>query len=338
MQMDMARTSLMLGRLERLYFPGTCLNAYQFKVADTHISKFNVPRPVDWAVSLQYVRFRPLSSRASTATEVNAVTQKTKVIELPKSITVPPGDELVNLKDFENGALLIDKPIGWTSFDVCGKLRSTLKFTGKVKVGHAGTLDPMATGLLIVCTGKGTKACDTFMAMSKSYTGTIRLGEGTNTYDAEARVSERMPWEHITDDEIVQAASSLSGNIMQVPPMFSAIKVKGQKLYDLAREGQVIEREPRPVTITTFSVKRLKDGDPQELHFVVECSKGTYIRSLAYDLGRALGTVAHLTSLRRESIGDFNVTHAWEFPKLLTQLSTHKERLTSVDDETASIS
>ncbi|KAG1662131.1 hypothetical protein FOA52_012993, partial [Chlamydomonas sp. UWO 241] len=127
--------------------------------------------------------------------------------------------DLNNLSFFRDGALLIDKPIAWTSFDVCGKLRNMLKFLGhtskRFKVGHAGTLDPMATGLLIVCTGKGTKACDAFMAMDKSYSGTIRIGEGTDTYDAEAEVSERLPWDHITEKQLATAAASLVGDIRQ---------------------------------------------------------------------------------------------------------------------------
>jgi len=246
-----------------------------------------------------------------------------KQLVLPTPIRPP---KLENLSLFENGALLIDKPSDWTSFDVCGKLRNTLKFIGVKKVGHAGTLDPMATGLLIVCTGKGTKACDTFMAMGKEYSGVIRLGEGTPSYDAESEVSERAPWEHITDEDIQRVAASFVGATLQVPPMFSAIKMGGMKLYNLAREGQTIEREPRPINVSWFEVSRSPES-PQDLLFRVQCSKGTYVRSLAHDLGKALGTVAHLTALRREAIGDYHVRDAWKLPDLIEQLQVFRDAL-----------
>lgn len=239
--------------------------------------------------------------------------------------TVPPSLDALTPDVFRNAAFLIDKPLNWTSFDVCAKVRNSCRFVEKkLKVGHAGTLDPLATGLIIVCTGKGTKACDDFQAMAKSYSGTIRLGEGTATYDAEAEVNERLPFAHITDSDVEETIrNSFMGDIDQVPPMFSAIKVQGQKLYELAREGVEIERRTRRVSVTRFDVKR-DESNPQDLHFMVDCSKGTYIRSLAHDLGRKLGTVAHLTRLRRESIGEHSIGDAWKLQDLLQKIEECK--------------
>lgn len=245
------------------------------------------------------------------------------LVPLPPIISPTTG--ALSPTSFLNAAFLIDKPLTWTSFDVCAKVRnSTKSLVGKLKVGHAGTLDPLATGLIIVCTGKGTKACDAFQAMSKSYEGTIRLGEGTVTYDSEAEVSEHLPWEHLSDSDIAQALSTLIGDIDQVPPMFSALKVGGQKLYQLAREGVEIERKARRVTVTRFEVKR--DERPQDVHFKIDCSKGTYIRSLAYDLGRRLGTAAHLTRLRRGRIGEHSMDEAWQLSDLLARIEDCKDR------------
>lgn len=225
---------------------------------------------------------------------------------------------------FDNGVLLVDKPLGWTSFDVCGKLRNMLKFLGVKKVGHAGTLDPMATGLLIVCTGRGTKFSDDFMAQDKEYSGTMRLGEATASYDAETEVKERLPWQHITDGQLQASAASFLGDIMQVPPMFSAIKVGGQRLYHLAREGTTLELAPRPVTIHELRVWRASPAD-QDVHFSMKCTKGTYVRSLAHDLGKALGTAAHLTALRREASGTFHARDAWPLQQLIDHLNSARE-------------
>ncbi|KAG2499566.1 hypothetical protein HYH03_002511 [Edaphochlamys debaryana] len=228
------------------------------------------------------------------------------------------------LKVLENGVLLVDKPLSWTSFDVCNKIRWMLKFLGIKKVGHAGTLDPNATGLLIVCTGRGTKFCDDFMAEDKVYSGTLRLGEGTASYDAESEVSERQPWEHITDADLEAACARFTGELMQVPPMFSAIKVGGQKMYQVAREGGHVELPPRAVRIDSLRLWR-DAANPQEVHFHVACSKGTYIRSLAHDLGRALGSAAHLVALRREASGEHAVGAAWALPDLVAALTAAKE-------------
>ncbi|KAI3905442.1 hypothetical protein MKW98_013240 [Papaver atlanticum] len=208
--------------------------------------------------------------------------------------------------------VLVNKPKGWTSFTVCGKLRRLVKVQ---KVGHAGTLDPMATGLLIVCVGKATKVVDSYQGMVKGYSGVFRLGEATSTWDADSPVIQREPWEHIKDAEIKKIAASFCGEIWQVPPMFSAIKVGGEKMYDKARRGETVELAPRRISIFQFDIERSL-SDRQNLVFRVTCSKGTYIRSLCADLGKALGSCAHLTALRRDSIGEYSADDAWDFPEL----------------------
>ncbi|OMO59323.1 Pseudouridine synthase II [Corchorus capsularis] len=208
--------------------------------------------------------------------------------------------------------VLINKPKGWTSFTVCGKLRRLVKVK---KVGHAGTLDPMATGLLIVCVGKATKLVERYQGMIKGYSGVFRLGEATSTWDADSPVIQREPWEHIKDEDIKKAAASFCGEIWQVPPMFSAIKVGGEKMYEKARRGESVELSPRRISIFNFDIERSLE-DRQNLIFRVTCSKGTYIRSLCADLGKALGSCAHLTALRRDSIGEYSADDAWEFKEL----------------------
>ncbi|CAH8327990.1 unnamed protein product [Eruca vesicaria subsp. sativa] len=221
--------------------------------------------------------------------------------------------ELPSRWDGPNGTVvLVNKPKGWTSFTVCGKLRRIVKVK---KVGHAGTLDPMATGLLIVCVGKATKVVDRYQGMIKGYSGVFRLGEATSTLDADSPVIQRESWEHIKDDDIKKALTSFLGEIWQVPPMFSAIKVGGEKMYDKARRGETVELSPRRISIFQFDVERSLD-DRQNLIFRVVCSKGTYIRSLCADLAKALGSCAHLTALRRDSIGEYSANDAWEFNEL----------------------
>lgn len=208
--------------------------------------------------------------------------------------------------------VLVNKPKGWTSFTVCGKLRRLVKVK---KVGHAGTLDPMATGLLIVCVGKATKLVDRYQGMVKGYSGVFRLGEATSTWDADSPVIQREPWEHIKDADIKKAAASFRGEIWQVPPMFSAIKVGGERMYEKARKGESIELSPRRISIFQFDIERSLE-DRQNLIFRVTSSKGTYIRSLCADFGKALGSCAHLTALRRDSIGEYSAEDAWEFKEL----------------------
>lgn len=211
---------------------------------------------------------------------------------------------------WERAVLLIDKPKGWSSFDVIRKLRRLLKVR---KIGHAGTLDPMATGLLICLVGRATKAMESFMGMPKRYEGTIHLGATTPSYDAETDVNATFATDHLTSEAIQKAAAEFVGTIQQRPPMYSAIKVKGERLYKKARRGETVERPLRTVTITAFAVETTAVDD---VHFSVACSKGTYIRSLAHDLGAQLGVGGYLTALRRTHIGVFDVQEAWTIEQL----------------------
>lgn len=225
-----------------------------------------------------------------------------------------------NIFNTEGCALLIDKPLGWTSFDVVNKLRYHLKNVlkdKKLKVGHAGTLDPLATGLLIVCIGKMTKQIDGFMGLPKAYTGTIRLGETTPSYDAETEVNATFPTEHITPSVLEAARVQFLGDIEQYPPIFSAIKQAGKPIYELARQGVEVKVEPRKIHIYQFDIQQDTDND---ISFYVKCSKGTYIRSLAFDFGKACDSGGYLTGLRRTEIGVFNVNGAWKIEELIKQL------------------
>lgn len=202
--------------------------------------------------------------------------------------------------------LLVDKPHGLSSFGVIRRLRPVL---GTKKIGHAGTLDPAATGLLICLVGRqATRLQDRFMGLPKTYTGTIRLGATTETYDAEGEVVETRDASRVTDADLDAARQDFLGEIEQRPPMYSAVKVEGERLYKKARRGEIIERIARPITVYRFDLAERR-GD--EIDFVVECSKGTYVRTLANDLGQALGVGAHLAGLRRTAIGPFSVEEAW---------------------------
>lgn len=213
--------------------------------------------------------------------------------------------------DFESGAvLLIDKPLNWTSFDVVNKIRFAIKHQfnlKKIKVGHAGTLDPKATGLLIVCTGKFTKLLDQIANADKSYTGVIKLGAVTASYDAESAEEHQKDISHICIDEIMAAKTILTGRISQRPPVFSAIKINGQEAYKLVRRGEDVEMKPREVTIHGFDIKSI---NLPFLDFEVKCSKGTYIRSLAHDFGQLLGVGAYLYNLCRTEIGEYSLIDA----------------------------
>ena len=223
---------------------------------------------------------------------------------------------------WQSAMLLVDKPKTWTSFDVCGKIRGELGRAMKVKpkkikVGHAGTLDPMATGLLIVCVGKGTKSIDTLMGMPKEYSGTMKLGEATDSYDADGEILSTHDWEGVTNERLEELINAqFMGTIQQVPPMFSALKQGGKKLCDLAREGKEVERQAREIVVERYDVTR-EDPSSQMVDYYVRCSKGTYIRCLAHDLGQAAGCGAHLTALRREKIGDYDVKDAWQVDDLV---------------------
>lgn len=199
---------------------------------------------------------------------------------------------------------MIDKPVGWSSFDVVNKLRYLLKIK---KIGHAGTLDPLATGLLIICTGKWTKRIESFQSEDKEYTGVITLGYTTPSYDLESEPDAHFPTEHITEELILQTADSFIGEQEQIPPIYSAIKQDGKKLYELARKGKTTDIKPRTVYISTFEITKIALPD---VHFRVRCSKGTYLRSLVYDFGKRLNSGATLTLLRRTKSGDFDVKDA----------------------------
>ncbi len=217
----------------------------------------------------------------------------------------------MNVEKIQEGhVFLIDKPLDWTSFDVVNKIRWNIRKAydlKKIKVGHAGTLDPKATGLLLVCTGKWTKRIDEFQAQEKTYTGTIKLGVTTPTYDLESEEDQTFPTAHLTEEIIQEAKKQFIGEIDQFPPMHSAIKVDGKRLYELARDGQEIERKARRVTIHDFKITKI---NLPFVDFEVNCSKGTYIRSLAYDFGKAVNSGGYLTALRRTKIGNFDVVDA----------------------------
>jgi len=187
----------------------------------------------------------------------------------------------------------------------------------RIKVGHAGTLDPMATGLLIICTGKFTKKLTDFQGLDKTYTGTLQLGKTTPSYDAETEANATFPTEHITDELLREKTKQFTGDIEQIPPMYSAIKVDGKRLYKAARRGEVVERKPRNVRVDAFDLTRI---ELPEVDFSVTCSKGTYIRSLAYDLGEAVDSGAYLTALCRTRIGDFKLEDAWDLEELIAML------------------
>jgi tRNA pseudouridine55 synthase len=204
----------------------------------------------------------------------------------------------------EDRVLLIDKPLDWTSFDVVNKLRYRLKIK---KIGHAGTLDPLATGLLILCTGKMTKRIDEYQAQEKEYTGKFIIGQSTPSHDLETEVNEHHDISAITNEQIIAATARFVGTILQVPPLHSAIKVNGKRAYKLARKGHDTELPPREVTITEFEITAI---EKPAVSFRVVCSKGTYVRSLARDFGKELGVGAYLTDLCRTRIGTFRLENA----------------------------
>jgi tRNA pseudouridine55 synthase len=229
--------------------------------------------------------------------------------------------------DFSAGeVLLVDKPLNWTSFNVVAKLKYRIK--PAKKIGHAGTLDPLATGLLIICTGKKTKEIETYMGQTKEYTGIIQLGVITPSYDYETEPLEYREFDHIQEEDVRNAiAANFVGEIEQTPPVFSAIKVDGKRSYDLARKGEALELKKRKITVNSFEITQF---DFPNLHFKVVCSKGTYIRSLAHDLGQVLGCGGVLSALRRTKIGDFSVENAWNLEELVLLL---EERKLKISDE-----
>jgi tRNA pseudouridine55 synthase len=227
------------------------------------------------------------------------------------------------VEDFKNGkVLLIDKPLEWTSFQVVNKLRWHIRKQfdiKKIKVGHAGTLDPLATGLLIICTGKQTKSIETYQGQIKEYTGTIVIGSTTPSYDLETEINETFPTDHITDELIHKTTEQFIGKIQQKPPIFSAIKKDGKRLYELARQGKTTEIKSREIEIREFEITNI---DFPNVEFRVVCSKGTYIRSLANDFGTALNSGGHLSVLRRTKIGDFSVANAQSIDGFVEELKS----------------
>ena len=216
--------------------------------------------------------------------------------------------------------ILIDKPLNWTSFQVVNKVRWLIrKHYGlkKLKVGHAGTLDPLATGLLILCTGAMTKSIEEFQGQEKKYSGRLKLGATTPSYDLETQINATFKYEHITEEMLHGALPQFTGTILQKPPIFSAIKKDGKRLYSLAREGKTTELPEREITIKEFALSAVELPD---VEFNVRCSKGTYIRSLAHDFGAALDSGAHLTALRRTAIGSYDVAQAISIKQFEDQL------------------
>ena len=223
--------------------------------------------------------------------------------------------------NFTDGeVLLINKPCTWTSFDVVGKLRNSFKPL-KLKVGHAGTLDPLASGLLIICTGKLTKQIDTYQAEEKEYTGTFTLGATTPSYDMETEPDEKFDTSGLTQQKIRDAALDFIGEIDQYPPIYSALKIDGERLYEKARRGESVDIPSRKVSISEFEITSI---NLPEVEFRVVCSKGTYIRSLAYDFGKKLNNGAYLSKLRRTRSGNFKVENAFEVMELVNHIKEIK--------------
>lgn len=228
---------------------------------------------------------------------------------------------LLTKEDFEEGKiLLLNKEIGWTSFDIVKKIKNLIKERfniKKIKVGHAGTLDPLASGLLIICTGKFTKMISTIQDQSKTYTGEITLGASTPSFDLETKINKTYNTSNITEEDVERISNSFIGEINQKPPLFSAIKIKGERLYKKARRGEEIDVKSRKVTVFSFDVKKI---DIPKFTFQITCSKGTYIRSIANDFGEKLKNAGHLSSLCRTEIGKYNITDSitiTEFEKKL---------------------
>ena len=211
-----------------------------------------------------------------------------------------------------DGALLVDKPQGWTSHDVVAKIRNHFRID---KVGHCGTLDPMATGLLVILLGKGTKLSNPLMSGDKRYSGEMTLGVTTDSYDAEGEILETKPVENISEEGLKKLFASMTGDQYQIPPMVSAKKIGGQPLYKLARKGITVERQPRLIHVYEFNLKAFRP--PEKLDFELYVTKGTYVRTVAHEIGEKLGVGAHLSALRRTQSGDFKIADAMPLEDLL---------------------
>lgn len=225
--------------------------------------------------------------------------------------------------DFITGEIIgIDKPLGWTSFDAVKRIRGAIQrrlHVKKFKVGHAGTLDPLATGVLIICTGRATRRIEELQSGDKEYIATIRLGATTPSYDLETEVDREFPWEHITRELVEATLPRFTGRIMQVPPVFSAVKVDGKRAYNLARKGKDVELKAKPLEIKEME---LLSCDLPEITLRIVCSKGTYIRAIARDLGEALGSGAHLTGLRRTRVGAISSDSCMSVDEAVERIAT----------------
>lgn len=234
--------------------------------------------------------------------------------------------EKFTAEDFKTGQILLfDKPLNWTSFQLVNKVRWLIRKScdiKKIKVGHAGTLDPLASGLLIICTGKFTKRIEELQGQEKEYTGTISLGATTPSYDLETEINEHFSVDHISEEKLKETTSIFTGQIQQIPPVFSALKKDGKRLYEYARNNEEVEIQARSVEISTFNVETSRFPD---INFKVICSKGTYIRSLANDYGKALDSGAHLSALRRTRIGDFSVQNAYSLESFQNSLPSQEK-------------
>ena len=228
----------------------------------------------------------------------------------------------------EGHTLLINKPLRWTSFDAVKKIRNTLRTAlniKKIKVGHAGTLDPLADGLLIVCTGKFTKRINEFQAQEKEYTAEFTLGATTSSFDLETEVNETFDYNHITEDMLKTNAESLTGNILQTPPIYSAIKQDGKRLYEHARKGEDVKIKERMVHVSKFEIIKV---EMPKVHVRIVCSKGTYIRSLAQTFGKNLNSGAHLSQLTRTRIGKFELSQAIDIQEFIDSFSLTNNQAT----------
>lgn len=234
-------------------------------------------------------------------------------------------DKKFTAEDFKEGQILLfDKPLGWTSFQLVNKVRWLIRKScgiKKIKVGHAGTLDPLASGLLIICTGKFTKRITELQGQIKEYTGTFSLGGTTPSYDLETEVDHTFPIDHISEQDLLEATKNFTGEIDQIPPVFSALKKDGKRLYEYARNGEEVEVKSRKVEITEFDIV---STELPNIDFRVVCSKGTYIRSLAHDYGKALDSGAHLSALRRTKIGDYHVDNSFDLTAFENLLPSQK--------------
>lgn len=236
--------------------------------------------------------------------------------------------------DFISGQILkVDKPLHWTSFDVVKCMRGALTRRHGVKrfkIGHAGTLDPLATGVMLVCTGRATKLIEQLQSGEKEYVATIRLGETTPSHDLETEVDATAPWEHLTRTDVEKALASLTGTVMQVPPVFSAVKIDGVRAYKYARNGEAPELKAKPVVISQIELLSCRLPD---VRVRIVCGKGTYIRSLARDLGLELGCGAHLTSLRRTRVGSTSIYHTLTLPEMMDFLTTTPIEIPQTDNQ-----